>query len=105
METWTENKEIYIASTAFQRTDTSKKTGFHGKICIKACLEIEKTQAVCCSKDSLQSSPKYFISIELNKSFAVLARKEMNVSATQEKLRASCPNLNTVLLWLQGLPK
>ena len=35
--------------TAFGRTDASKKTGFYGKICIKACLEIEKTQVVCCS--------------------------------------------------------
>ena len=31
----------------FLRTDASKKTGFYGKICIKARLEIEKTQAVC----------------------------------------------------------
>ena len=38
-----------ISSTAFPRTDASKKTVFCGKICIKACLEIEKTQAVCCS--------------------------------------------------------
>ena len=39
-----------IASTAFLRTDASKKTRIYGKICIKACLEIEKTQAVCCSQ-------------------------------------------------------
>ena len=30
------------------RADASKRTGFYGKIYIKACLEIEKTQAVCC---------------------------------------------------------
>ena len=30
---------------AFTKTDACK----NGKICIKACLEIEKTQAVCCS--------------------------------------------------------
>ena len=28
--TWTENKEIYIASTVFRRIDTSKQTGFYG---------------------------------------------------------------------------
>ena len=28
--TWTENKEIYIASTAFWRIDASKQTGFYG---------------------------------------------------------------------------
>ena len=32
----------------FPRTDASKRTGFYGKICVKACLEIEKTQVVCC---------------------------------------------------------
>jgi hypothetical protein len=45
---WTEKKN-QIASTAFWGTDASKNTGFYGKICIKACLKIEKTQIVCCS--------------------------------------------------------
>ena len=40
---------MWIASTAFRRTEANKKTGFYRKICIKACLEIEKTQVVCCS--------------------------------------------------------
>ena len=48
-ERWTERKEIQIASTAFRRRYASKKTVFYGKICIKACIEIEKTQVVCCS--------------------------------------------------------
>ena len=42
-------QKIQVASTAFPGTDASKKTVFYGKVCIKACLEIEKTQAVCCS--------------------------------------------------------
>ena len=36
-------KKNQIASTAFRRSDASKKTGFYGQVCIKACLEIEKT--------------------------------------------------------------
>ena len=32
------------------QTDTRKQTDFYGKICIKACLEIETTQVVCCSR-------------------------------------------------------
>ena len=51
----------------FLRTDASKKTGFYGKMCIKACLEIEKK-----INNMLQSPLRYFISIELNKSFTVL---------------------------------
>ena len=43
------SKKIQIASTAFPQTDAKKKTGFNGKICIKAYLKLEKTQAVCCS--------------------------------------------------------
>jgi hypothetical protein len=35
------------SSPAFWPRDGSKKTGFYGKICIKASLKIEKTQAVC----------------------------------------------------------
>ena len=46
---WTEKNEIKIVSKAFRQTDASKKTGFYGKISIKACLEVEKTQVVCCS--------------------------------------------------------
>ena len=30
-------------------TEASKNTGIYGKTCIKACLEIEKSQVVCCS--------------------------------------------------------
>ena len=47
--TWTENNEIQIASKAFRQTDASKKTGFYGKICIKACPKVEKTQEAFCS--------------------------------------------------------
>ena len=43
------SKKIWIASTTFLQTDTSKKTVFFGKICIKAFLEIKKIQAVYCS--------------------------------------------------------
>ena len=42
-------KKNQIAPKAFPRTDQSKKTVFYGKMCIKACLEVEKTQVVCCS--------------------------------------------------------
>ena len=38
-----DRKKNQIPSTAFRRTDAIKKTGFYGKVCIKACLEIEKT--------------------------------------------------------------
>ena len=32
----------------FLQTDASKQTVFYGKICIRGCLEVQKTQVVCC---------------------------------------------------------
>ena len=32
----------------FSEQTQEKKNVFYGKICIKACLEIEETQVVCC---------------------------------------------------------
>jgi hypothetical protein len=61
-----------IASTAFQRTDASKKTGFYEKICIKQSRNWENSSSM------QQSPPKYFISIELNKYFTLLAPFEHN---------------------------
>ena len=37
------------ASTAFPQTEANKNAGFYVKTCIKARLEIEKTQEVYCS--------------------------------------------------------
>ena len=36
-------------SDPFWQTEAGKTTGFYVKICIRACLEIEKTQVVCCA--------------------------------------------------------
>ena len=47
--------KLLLYATAFGRTDASKETGFYGKICIKACLEIEKTQVYAAV------TPKIFI--------------------------------------------
>ena len=33
----------------FSEKKQAKKTGFYGKICIKACLQVERAQVVCCS--------------------------------------------------------
>ena len=38
-----------FASREFTETIRSKKSAFSEKVCIKECLEVEKTQVVCCS--------------------------------------------------------
>ena len=39
--------DLCASLTHLRKQTQAKKTVFYGKICIEACLEIEKTQTVC----------------------------------------------------------